>query len=125
MDYKAQFSKFLKEHRLERAANEKRDITQADIAREIGVSTSTYNRWELGDNLPKPEQYPLLMHYYGRPILRVLGLPEPTEHDEGLRELLAIWKDLSEDQRRQLIETARRRGKEGGPDRSNFQLAGA
>jgi transcriptional regulator with XRE-family HTH domain len=125
MDYREQFSKFLKEYRLERAANEKRDITQADIAREIGVSTSTYNRWELGDNLPKPEQYPLLMHYYGRPVLRALGLPEPADHDEGLRELLAIWKDLSEEQRQQLIETAKQRGRESGRNQSNFLLANA
>jgi transcriptional regulator with XRE-family HTH domain len=34
----------------------KPQVTQADIAKEIGVASLTVSRWELGINIPRPSQ---------------------------------------------------------------------
>lgn len=48
-----QLGERLAQERREKAVRERRDITAAEVAREIGVSTPTYSRYEA--NLTKPD----------------------------------------------------------------------
>lgn len=106
-DRAKKFGQFLKEHRLAAAHDRGTDVSQAEICRALGVSSSTYNRWEQGDSLPSIVYYPALLEYYGEGIKHVLGLARVDMADPDLQELAALWPSLSDGDRAQLLEAAR------------------
>lgn len=54
-----------------------RGLTQADIAKEIGVDARTVLRWENGDNDPKIKDMRKLAAYFGVTVAYLIG-DEPT-----------------------------------------------
>lgn len=124
-DRAKKLGKFMKEHRLARSTKEGRVVSQAEICRELGVSSSAYNRWELGDGLPAPENYPNLLAYYGEDIMHILGLTQVAaaliEGDPDLRRLAKIWPSLSSGDRQDLLASAQARADRAGEGSDDHQ----
>lgn len=59
------FGDRLAQERREKAARERRDIAQRDVARAVGVSAASLSRYEAGDTLPDDEVIERLAAYYG------------------------------------------------------------
>jgi len=51
---------------------EKAKLTHKEIAEKIGVTVTTYYRWESSENFPKADQFPLLADALGLKTVRVL-----------------------------------------------------
>ena len=61
------------------------EVTQADIAKRIGVSWKAYQRWESGTNLPRPETTEALAEAFGVNTADIYGMDATADMDE-LRE---------------------------------------
>jgi DNA-binding XRE family transcriptional regulator len=83
-----------------RACREDAQMTQGDLAREVGVDATTVGQWESGKNLPKfynaqrlGEIFPLL---HGRiPWDEVRALPE-TDAEAQAKVIRALRKQLED-----------------------------
>lgn len=93
----------LKEARFAKGLSERRRLTQADVADEIGCSRGAYSLWECGESDPQEHHLRKLLEYYGAtspqdldlvpPILtlsEIIGYLSPYES----REILAALSQL-------------------------------
>jgi transcriptional regulator with XRE-family HTH domain len=64
-----------------------RFLTQAEVARRVGVSKQVVSRWVAGEKRPDPERRALLEQAFGIPIEAWL---EPEERDPGAPGYAAI-----------------------------------
>ena len=55
-----------------RALREKAGLTHEQVAEAVGVTVTTYYRWESGENFPKPELFPALAFALGLKTIRNL-----------------------------------------------------
>ena len=46
----------------------RKGVTQAEIARALGVPATTYNAWETGQNIPRDDMKVAIAEYYGRTV---------------------------------------------------------
>ncbi len=77
-----------------KAARERRQITQADLAKELGVSMRTVGNWERGDSVPRSRMGALV---------DALGLEaKPTGYQWGEEELRARVGQLAKQRREEL-----------------------
>lgn len=53
-------------------------FTQAEVAKEMKVSTRTIWQWENGKSYPKPEQINMLCRLYGTSYEQIIFLPSKT-----------------------------------------------
>lgn len=60
-----QFGERLAQERREKAARERRDITQRDVAVAVNETPTNYSRWEAGINMPKDAAIAKLAIYFG------------------------------------------------------------
>ena len=51
-----------------RELRKKKGVTQSEVAQAIGVSVSTYNAWEIGQNIPRDEAKVKIADYYNRTV---------------------------------------------------------
>jgi transcriptional regulator with XRE-family HTH domain len=51
-----------------RELRKKKGVTQSEVAQAIGVPLSTYNAWEIGENIPRDEAKVKLAEYYNRTV---------------------------------------------------------
>lgn len=63
-------------HELMRAARERADKTQAQIADELGVTQPLIAKWEKGDGLPKTEDVRRVARAYGLKPEQILPAEE-------------------------------------------------
>lgn len=59
------FGARLAQERREKAARDRRDLTQADIAKAIGSSGPSVSRWEAGLGVPSDRMVEALARYFG------------------------------------------------------------
>ena len=98
-------------------------LSQAEIAKRTGLSTSTISAYVTGKNYPRPEQMALLARALGVSVAaltgeindRGIGLgpegssgsPDLLGSDEDARELLRIWQIIPTGYRRIILDVAR------------------
>ena len=70
------FAKRLKEIR------ESRNLLQSDVARELGIVTTTYSNWEQGRTLPALTYLPALARFFGVTTDYLLGVSKEDTIDE-------------------------------------------
>lgn len=51
-----------------RYLRKKKGVTQAEIAKALGVPATTYNAWETGQNIPRDQMKQAIADYYGRTV---------------------------------------------------------
>ena len=51
-----------------RELRKKKGVTQSEVAQAIGVPVSTYNAWEIGQNIPRDEAKVKIADYYNRTV---------------------------------------------------------
>lgn len=51
-----------------RYLRKKKGVTQAEIARALGVPATTYNAWETGQNIPRDQMKQAIADYYDRTV---------------------------------------------------------
>ncbi len=90
---------------------EKRNLSQADVGREIGVDKGLVSRW-FGGTLPKQEYLERLAALFGTDVHGLFRDPE----DDWL---LKFFQDKSESQRERAIEMLRIFFKENGKTGTN------
>ncbi|NLC45033.1 MAG: helix-turn-helix transcriptional regulator [Clostridiales bacterium] len=104
--------------RLKELRKEK-DVTQSEVAKELGVDRSTYGKYETGDSVPDLDKLNWLAGYFkvstdyllGRSNIKasveVSSKESPiNEIEESLRndpDLLTFWKDMQEREDLQLL----------------------
>src|ERR1044072_6080078 len=62
-----------------RSARESADLTQAQVAQQIGVDWATYQRWEVGRTSPRPGKLDALAGVLGDETDHLRGIEEDTE----------------------------------------------
>jgi transcriptional regulator with XRE-family HTH domain len=58
---------------------ERQELSQAELAKKLGVDPSTVNRWERWERAPRRRDLPRLSKLTGLPQGAFLGLPEAME----------------------------------------------
>ncbi len=95
---------------------EKAHLSQASLAKKIGVSQSTVGMWESGRNKPKNAQLVMLSTLFGVSADFLLGIEDKTatEHEKMITELtddelelLTIYRNLNADAKNTLLRMAR------------------
>ena len=51
-----------------RYLRKKKGVTQTELAKTLGIPTSTYNAWERGQNIPRDKMKQRLANYYSRSV---------------------------------------------------------
>ena len=46
----------------------KKGVTQTEVAKALGIPTTTYNAYETGQNVPRDEMKRKIAEYYGRSV---------------------------------------------------------
>lgn len=65
---------------------DKKGISQASLANELGIRQSTVGMWESGKNKPQPDMLVTLSKYFGVSVDYLLGIDdEDEEMNENLR----------------------------------------
>ncbi len=66
-----------------RQQREDHDLTQAEVAKHLGIQQTVYSRYETGKNDMKPFQIIELCKYYNVSADYILGLPEGMPYGHG------------------------------------------
>ena len=66
-----------------REARRKANLTQSEVAQEIGRTETTISRWETGRNQPTADILQALARLYEAPLFRFLLVPSPEDIDSG------------------------------------------
>ncbi len=66
-----------------REARRKANLTQSEVAQEIGRTETTISRWETGRNQPTADILQALARLYEAPLFRFLLVPSPEDIDFG------------------------------------------
>lgn len=59
-------------------ARQKAGLSQAQVAKELGVDQSAVSRWETGENMPRAEALVLMAKLYGCTVDELLRKECPT-----------------------------------------------
>lgn len=51
-----------------RYLRKKKGVTQTEVAKTLGVPTSTYNAWETGQNIPRDVMKQRIAEYFSRSV---------------------------------------------------------
>jgi len=51
-----------------RYLRKKKGVTQTEVAKILGIPTSTYNAWERGQNVPRDRMKQKIANYYSRSV---------------------------------------------------------
>lgn len=51
-----------------RYLRKKKNLTQTELAKELGIPTTTYNAYETGQNVPRDEMKRKIANYYNRTV---------------------------------------------------------
>lgn len=78
-----------------RALRKEKGISQADLAKELGISKSTLGLWETGDTLPDAKSVRDLAVYFGVSADYLLGIPWTP--DELEKERICTYTHLTSD----------------------------
>jgi len=85
-------------------------VTQADIAKSLGVGQTAVSKWARGAGLPTPARLIALADYCQVPLQWLLSGKGDMDvrglQDKQLRQLLEVWEDLSGDQRKTIVRVA-------------------
>ncbi len=74
-----------------KSLREKRDLTQSDLARKLGITRSSVNAWEMGISVPSTQYLVELATIFGVSTDFLLGLPATsTVSLEGLTDSDAL-----------------------------------
>lgn len=74
-----------------KSLREKRDLTQSDLARKLGITRSSVNAWEMGISVPSTQYLVELATIFGVSTDFLLGLPTTsTVSLEGLTDADAL-----------------------------------
>ena len=94
-----------------RKLRESRDLTQEELGRIAGVSSMAVSQWENGRAVPRMGAIQRMADYFNIPKSEIMGdergevAYENMSQDE--HELLALYRSMSSDMKRTLLETAR------------------
>jgi len=92
---------------------ESRGYTHSDISKKIGVSKQSVEHWEAGRAKPSTKRIPLLAKYLDCSISEISNLPplstidSYSEMDEKLSFVVDSWKNLSENERSEIVGMVR------------------
>lgn len=94
-----------------RKLRESRNLTQEELGRIAGVSSMAVSQWENGRAVPRMGAIQRMADYFNIPKSEIMG-DEPHEIFDGAispdeRELLTLYRSMSNDMQRTLLETAR------------------
>ena len=98
------FNNTFKELRLQRA------MSQKQLARELNCSQSTVGYWETGERIPSFDKLQSIANYFGVTVDFLLGREEerdPTKLDDFSYALFNETKDLTEEDKQQLMDMAK------------------
>lgn len=66
-----------------RIARDKAGLSQADVARQLGIASSAVSQWETGDTEPAKKRLPLLAQIFGVSINYFLESTQPVQEASG------------------------------------------
>ena len=69
-----------------------RELTQEEVATQIGVSFQTVSKWERGEGYPDIEMLPVLANYFSVSVDELLGVSEP-EKKRKYDDINRKWKE--------------------------------
>lgn len=98
------FNNTFKELRLQRA------MSQKQLARELNCSQSTVGYWESGERIPSFDKLQSIANFFGVTVDYLLGREEerdPTKLDDFSYALFNETKDLTEEDKQQLMDMAK------------------
>ena len=94
-----------------RKLRESRDLTQEQLGRIAGVSSMAVSQWENGRAVPRMGAIQRMADYFGIPKSEIMGDEPPDAVYEKMSadeyELLSLYRSMSNDMQRTLLETAR------------------
>lgn len=84
-------------------ARAKAGLTQAEVADELGIATSTYTQFEVRNNLINTLYLPELHRIFNRPVAWFLGLPDERGLADDEIELVETYRNLPDDSTKRMI----------------------
>jgi len=105
-----------------RALRAEKQLSQAELARQLGLTKSSLNMYERGEREPRFETLAAIAAYFGTDLNDLLGIPRTAHRDRiapraeaaagaslspGERELLGAYRALDAEGRALLLQTAR------------------
>jgi transcriptional regulator with XRE-family HTH domain len=81
-------------------------LSQAKVAKALGIAPASVAHWELGRSRPDPDRFSILATLYNTTIAELCGsdLPQPSHGDRVA--LLRLYDELDDDARANLLKTA-------------------
>lgn len=76
-----------------------RDLTQEELAQEIGISAQSVSKWERGDGYPDITLLPRIANYFGVTIDALLGNDE-LNRQEDIREYEETYREIEDETER-------------------------
>lgn len=87
------------------------NLSQRELAKQIGVSPSTIGMYESGQRFPKPEIEEALADIFNVSLNNLRGIDEERlpvpEYDSDIQEWTILLPKLTADQKASLLQTAR------------------
>ena len=83
------------------------DMTQADLARRTGITEASISNYRKGKYEPKHKQIYLLATALNVSPSWLMGFDLPENESALDTALSALWKELSEDQKKQVLDYIR------------------
>ena len=83
------------------------DMTQAELSRKTGISEASISNYRKGNYEPKHKQIYLLATALGVSPSWLMGFDLPESESELDTALSALWQELDETQKRQILDYIR------------------
>ncbi len=90
-----------------RVERERKGLSQAELARRLGVSQQIVSHWENNSHLPRISSIQRILGILDIKLEQILG-PEPVERsaDDLDPQLVSTWKRLTPEARKKLVKIA-------------------
>jgi transcriptional regulator with XRE-family HTH domain len=93
---------FLRRRQVEITTRRGHMVNEAEIARDMGVSSAALNNWFIGNRLPMGENIHILADYFGPEIYDILEERPPIPNDPIIKAIVRAWPKLSEQARKEI-----------------------
>lgn len=105
----SKFSEWLNERFLEWEQQQGKRQTVSAFARYLDVPQSSLSSWMAGAYVPSGENLLVLASKLGSEIYDTLGVLRPPIADPDIVYIASVWKELSENDRSELLATIKRK----------------